>query len=353
MAKVIGTIESLKSLKKELNEKGVTRFTSVKEINDFLSNYSLEKNTILQNTTEELEKKFIDTSTDLEQKIQNKSIIIDIKTEKLNKKILELNEFIQFIERNENKNFIKKIIDYVRLFKSKRELNFITKNKYNLINSSVDSLIPLIEKDEIFIQEYRTNKQNLIKSKARPKIIKLEITRRIIENSKNLIAGAIGENLVVKEIKKLSNDFVLINDFKLTFNPPIFYKKKNERIHSIQIDHLLISKAGIFIIETKNWSKSSVDSISLRSPIEQISRFNFALFIFLNKNIKLYHHWGVKTIPIKNVIVMIKNKPLGNFKFVEIKLLSELNNYINSCEIVFTKSELSKIVHKLTSVNNS
>lgn len=353
MAKIIGTIESLKSLKKELNENGVTRFTSVKEINHFLSNYHLEKNTILQNVNEELEKRFVETSIDLEQKIQNKAIIINLQTEKLNKKILELNEFIQFIERNENKNFIKKIIDYVRLFKLKKELNFITNNKSNLINSSVDSLIPLIEKDEIFIQEYNTNKQNLIKNKARPQIIKLDFTRRIIENSKNLIAGAIGENLVVKEIKKLSNDFVLINDFNLTFNPPIFYKKKNEKISSIQIDHLLISKAGIFIIETKNWSKSSVDSISLRSPIEQISRFSFALYIFLNENIKLYHHWGVKRIPTKNLIVMIKNKPLGDFKFVEIKLLRELNAYLNSCEIVFTERELSEIVHKLTSANNS
>jgi len=353
MAKVIGTIESLKSLKKELNAKGVTRFSSVKEINDFLSNYYLERNTILQNITKELEKRFVDTSIDLEQKIQNKATIINLKTEKLNNKIIELNELIQLIESNENKKFIKKIIDYARLFKSKRQLNFIINNKSNLINSSVNSLTPLIEKDKLFIREYNTNKQNLIKNKAKPKIVKLVFTRKIIENSKNLIAGAIGENLVVKEIQKLSNDFILINDFNLRFNPPIFYKEKNEKINSIQIDHLLISKAGIFIIETKNWSKSSVDSINLRSPIEQILRFNFALNVFINKNIKLYHHWGVKTITTRNVIVMIKNKPLGDFKFVEIKLLNELNDYINSCDIVFTERELSKIVYKLTTANNS
>lgn len=353
MAKVIGSIESLKSLKKELKHRGVTRFTSVKEINDFLSNYYIEKNTILQNIANELEKKFIDTSTNLEQKIQNKAIIINLKTEKLNKKLFELKEFIQFIESNENKNILKKVIDYIRLFKSKRQLDFITKNKSYLINSSVDSLIPLIEKDEQFIQEYNTNKQYLIKSKAKPLIAKLEYTRRVVENSKNLIAGAIGENLVVKEIKKLSNDFILINDFSLTFDPPIFYKKKNERINSIQIDHLLISKAGIFILETKNWSKASVSSISLRSPIEQILRFNFALYIFVTNNIKLYHHWGLKRIPLRNVIVMIKSKPLGDFNFTKIKLLNELNDYINSCEIVFTERELNKIVSELTKANNS
>ena len=57
---------------------------------------------------------------------------------------------------------------------------------------------------------------------------------------------------MVKEIKKLPDNYVLINDFNLSFPHPIFYKKYNERIYSIQIDHLLVSRAGIFIIETKN-----------------------------------------------------------------------------------------------------
>ena len=31
-------------------------------------------------------------------------------------------------------------------------------------------------------------------------------------------------------------------------------KTEKDRIFSIQIDHLLLSNSGIFIIETKNWS---------------------------------------------------------------------------------------------------
>ena len=37
------------------------------------------------------------------------------------------------------------------------------------------------------------------------------------------------ENLVVKEIEKLSDDYVLINDFNLSFSRPIFYKKQNQK----------------------------------------------------------------------------------------------------------------------------
>ena len=42
-------------------------------------------------------------------------------------------------------------------------------------------------------------------------------TRDVLENLKNLISGAIGENLVVNEIKKLGDDYALINDFNLSF----------------------------------------------------------------------------------------------------------------------------------------
>lgn len=186
----------------------------------------------------------------------------------------------------------------------------------------------------------------MIEQRAKSKIDKIENTRYVLENARNLISGAIGENLVVKEIKKLSDDYVLINDFNLRFSRPIYYKKHNQRIYSIQIDHLLISKAGIFIIETKNWSKSSVDSISLRSPIEQIDRANFALYIYITNNINFSdHHWGEQKIPIRNLIVMIKNKPIGKFKYVSIKLVKELNDYIKYFEPVLTDRQFDRIVN--------
>ena len=139
-----------------------------------------------------------------------------------------------------------------------------------------------------------------------------------------------------------------LKNFKLDFSPPIFHKQQNERIYSIQIDHLLISKAGIFIIETKNWSKESVNSISLRSPVEQIRRSNFALYIYISENITLNeHHWGEQKIPIRNLIVMINNKPNTQFKYVSIKLLRELNAYINYFEPILTEEQVNEISSQL------
>ncbi len=347
MARIYGTIESLKSLKSELENNGIFRFNSVKGINDFLSNYNSEKLTILNNTSDKLEKEYFETCANLKQRVRNKAERINLETEKIDNRISSLQTKIDSINSKDT-NSIKKLLSKVRLYFLRNQSNYFVKNKTKLISSSVKDITRNIENDELFIRQYETKKQNLVEKRAKSEIEKLEYTRNVLENSKNLISGAIGENLVVKEIQKLSDDYVLINDFNLSFSRPIFYKKYNQRIYSIQIDHLLISKAGIFIIETKNWSKLSVNSLSLRSPIEQIERTNFALYIFFSEKITLYdHHWGEQRVPIRNLIVMINIKPRGQFKYVSIKLLKELNDYIKYFEPVLTDKQFNRIVTEL------
>lgn len=347
MARIYRTIESLKSLKSELDNNGITRFNSVKEINDFLSNYNTEKLTILDKESDKLEREYHDTFTNLKKRKDHKSKIIKLETKKIASRISDLQTKIDFIITNNN-TFIKKLISSLKLYSLKKQSNYYIKNKTKLISSSAKSITRNIEIDELFIKKYETEKLNLVENRAKSKIDKLEYTRNILESSRNLISGAIGENLVVKEVQKLSDDYVLINDFNLNFSPPIFHKKYNQRIYSIQIDHLLISKAGIFIIETKNWSKSSVNSLSLRSPIEQIERTNFAMYVYISENINLHdHHWGEQRVPIRNLIVMINNKPICNFKYVSVKLLRELNDYIRYFEPVLTDKQFNKIVMEL------
>lgn len=344
MAIIYGTIESLKSLKSKLLEKGISHFNSIGDIKSFISNYKKEKESILVDIVYNLEREYLETCENLKVKINNRTELINFATEKINIKINNVEKKIELYKNYNSSNLLVKTFLVVYLYFIEKQKNKFEKNKNEIINSSVRKITKVIERDKLFIKKYKTDKQNLIELRALPRIKKLEYTRNVIINSKNLISGAIGENLVVKEVKKLTDDYILINDFKLNFSNPIFYKKYNQLIYSIQIDHLLISKAGIFIIETKNWSKSSVNSISLRSPVEQIERANFALYIYLSENITLNrHHWGEQQIPIRNLIVMINNKPAIDFKYVKVKLLNEMNDYIKYFDPVLTDNQLQKI----------
>lgn len=347
MAQIHGTIQSLKSLKSELRSKGVTRFSSVREINSFLSNFNREVNTVLDDEAEQLEKEYNEVSERLEVNKERYSERVELESVRIANRISDLKAKLQVIQLGKM-NYLSKILSWLKLQLVKQKLKYLIKNEAKIIASAVKDISKQIEEDENFINEYKSSKKDLVKSRSETKISRLEYTRSVLEGASNLISGAIGENLVVKEIKKLSDEYVLINDFNLKFSKPIYYKEQNQRIYSIQVDHLLISKAGIFIIETKNWSKSSVESLSLRSPIEQIRRSSFALFIYISKNIKLNrHHWGEQRVPIWNLIVMINNKPKGKFKHVSVMLLSELNAYLNYFEPVLTDKQVAKIVSKL------
>lgn len=294
MTVVVGKIEPLKKIKEILNENGVTRFNSIGEINEFLKNYKYEREELVKTT----------------------KVTFD-------QELKELEETTKKAIQDSNKKLINKILFYFKI-------RNLIKRKSNL------------EHDREDILSFR-----LMESKD-----KLDSTKELVDSLYPLIAGAIGENLTVKELEKLSNDYYLINDFSMKFDPPIYNRNEDDKIFSIQIDHLIISKSGLFILETKNWSNQSIKSLDLRSPVRQISRTSYALFVLLNSesNVEIVrHHWGSARIPIRNIIVMTKVKPKEEFKHVKVLTLDQLNGYIQYFDEVFNSDEVKQIFNYLKS----
>jgi hypothetical protein len=189
-----------------------------------------------------------------------------------------------------------------------------------------------------------------------PQLQQLDRKKRIIDELNNSIYGALGEEKVVKELEKLSDEYILINNFACEFHPPIYRRQENDYIKSIQIDHVLVSPSGIFIIETKNWSRLSVNNTSLYSPVQQIKRTNFALYKMLkgeisNDRLALNkHHWGDRKIPIRNLIVLINHKPIEEFEHVKILTLNNLLGYVNYFKPSFRIGETQMITSYLLNI---
>jgi len=352
MAKIIGQVESLKSLRAELNKRKICRFNSVGDIDRFNREFTNEKQNIFR-SYEDL----------LNEEIEQRTSRINVNENRLeiarNDEITNLNTRIdnykerKIILENRRVCFIGRLIAHFKTKKLIRKIAYLQDNFDQMISDSLRGIKKEIYDDSRRLKYISKNKQEVILERSRNEIAEIEYAKKSVDELRTLISGAIGESLVEKEVRKLSDDYILINDYKMKFKPPIYSKKTGDWIYSIQLDHLLVSKAGIFILETKNWSKRSINSLDLRSPVDQIIRTSYAMFRVVNKEIQLNtHHWGTKQIPMRNIIVMINEKPKEEFKYVKVKQLKELNNYLQFFDPIFSKYEVDSIANFLVARRN-
>jgi hypothetical protein len=110
-----------------------------------------------------------------------------------------------------------------------------------------------------------------------------------------------------------------------------------------------VGPTGVYVIETKYWSKKSIQNIDLFSPIKQLKRSGFALFVLLNKCIarnrnSFSTHWGPEKLSISNILLMMNATTNEQFQFV--KVLTEANfiNYITKRSVILTEDKIKYIV---------
>ena len=353
MTIVEGQIETLKKLKDILRKKGITRFSSIGEINRFLKSYDSEINELPNKIRTTFESENNDLQSRLASLEENYNHLIEKSRNQLQEEIEKVEiETNQAIEKKNRRTFFTFFIA-LKINSLKRKKIKLIKNFDRNLKRKTNNSEKTVEQLKEKISSRLNNAEKIVSEQIKTSLIELSHTKEVVEGLYSLIAGAIGENSVLKELQQLSDEYYLINDFSIKFERPIYNKNKDDRIYSIQVDHLLVCKSGVYVIETKNWSRESIKSLDLRSPVEQILRTSFALFVLLNSdsehnNLRLEsHHWGDKKIQIRNLIVMTNEKPKEEFKNVKVLSLNELIGYIQYFDEIFTGEEVQRIFEYL------
>lgn len=358
MTIVEGQIEPLKKLKEALSRSGITRFNSIGEIDRFIKNYEREKQQLHSHIESALEAEIqAMQATRTRHQQAYEALKAGVRNE-ITQEVQELEVEIEKANEKSKGNLFYKIVYFLRIINLSRRWSNLETNLENIIEKKTSNAGDKVAKLEIEIADCLENKRKIISERYKESFEDLVYTKEVVEGLYTLIAGAIGESSVVKALQQLSDDYYLFNDFSLKFDPPIYNKNEGDRIFSIQIDHLLVCQAGVFLLETKNWSSRSIKNLDLRSPVKQILRTSYALFVLLNSDSEFNeielerHHWGSKKIPIRNVIVMINEKPKEEFKHVKVLSLSELNGYIQYFEHLFSGKEVKSIFEYLKNRKN-
>jgi len=354
MTIVEGQIETLKKLKESLNKNGITRFNSIGEIRSFVKEFEIEKMLLPNLIRGEVEAEIQDTQSTLARLRRDCDGLKASVRSEIEQEIQNLDSALKRAKDKRSRNRFFRILYFFGISALTRRKSRLKRRLEKIVKKRARSNEKAIARLEATIELSLESREKAIAERSKKSIDDLTHTKEVVDGLNNLVAGAVGEAAVVNTLRQLSDDYYLINDFSLKFARPIYNRKENDRIYSIQIDHLLICMSGIFLLETKNWSKASVENLDLRSPVKQIRRTSLALFVLLNKeskhsNIKLErHHWGVKKIPIKNVVVMINEKPKAEFQHVKVLTLNELNGYIRYFDQTFSGEEVKSIFEYLT-----
>lgn len=354
MCIVYNTIGSLIVVKSHLQKHNVYDFKSIKELINFQKDYSNAQLQIISNHTILIRQE----ANSLESEIPQLETFIEIKRKETEQKLLsDLDLLKQRFEMlsSVQPNVFKALINYLNKIGIKKKIQM---EEFKLDSRVADSVMESESSLNRKKNRYKfivTQFNDAVKESGKYEFNELERKKNIIDAVNNSIYGAIGEQKVLKELKKLSDNYIVINDFNYSFNRAVYYHERNEYIKSIQIDHLLISPVGVFIIETKNWSEHSLNNLDLRSPVDQIKRANFVLYKILNERAHKFldsHHWGQKKFPVRNLIVLINRKPKEEFQYVKVLTLNELQNYLAYFQPLFSQREVKNAASYLLDINS-
>ena len=93
----------------------------------------------------------------------------------------------------------------------------------------------------------------------------------------------------------------------------------------------------------------------LFSPIKQLKRNNFAIFVLLNQAVErgeidnFSNHWGNKKISPKNILCLINYKPNQEFQYVKTLSENQIAQYVGNQRQAFSQNEAESLAENLLS----
>ncbi len=144
------------------------------------------------------------------------------------------------------------------------------------------------------------------------------------------LAGAEAELTVIDHLRMLPSSAVVFNDVRLEATRHIRFDGAG--LMSAQIDHVVLTPAGVFVIETKRWSRRFVESGDFYNPFEQVSRANYLCYDLLRES------FG--KMRVRSIIACVGNLlEAPRDSYIKVVRPESLNSYISGFRNVELASE--------------
>jgi hypothetical protein len=350
MAMVYGDTGSYTKLFEKLRGAGVVRFDSIEEILEFQNNFDFITSDIINEQKKKRDTEIEKHKNTLEE--LTRTYIEDLKI-KIPLLLNERSRAMEWLEDYEKQGLLNRLLRHLDNQKYKKFISHFNDHYCKSLGDMFSDSLEEIKEERNLADQMLNHPEAWAKAMVKKQLQEQEGIKSILDEEHALIAGAIGEEKVANELEKLPETYMVINDFSAYFASPIYNRKENDKIFSVQVDHIVIGPTGFYLIETKNWSQQSIENENLFSPVKQLSRANYALFCLMNRPRNPYVlsslelSWGRQKVSPKKIIAMIRHKPVQEFEYVKILSLPELNRYVTFGEKVFTKEQINEMTDYL------
>lgn len=155
------------------------------------------------------------------------------------------------------------------------------------------------------------------------------------------LAGSEAELQVIQTLRYLPDDYFIFNNVHLQASR--YIKFNGKFLLSAQIDHLVLSPFGIFLIETKRWSKEFAQSGGYHNPYDQVQRSSYLCYKLIKERFGkvrvrsiIAHQGALPNPPADAYIKVLQFEELLSyiqyFKNTEIdpETISGINDYLRT-----------------------
>jgi hypothetical protein len=347
-ARMYGQSGALKDLLEKVDD---PKINDLEDVLRFRKDYAVVRQKKVDDSVAQVKVQISEMLTEINRLKLESEELIKGKSEELNQTISRLDGELTLPDRK--CNFVAGLYRKIKRWARGRKITYLKKNYQMILQAVAKNSINRIASLDNKIKNTQDNVQRVAEENISRELRRLDEINNTLESEKYLIYGAIGETDVINELKKLPKTYHVINDLRAEFNPPIYNRSENDRIYSIQVDTLVVGPTGLFIIETKYWSKKSISSETLFSPVKQVKRAGFALFVRLNGAVKsgriagLVNNWGERKISLRQIVASVNAVPHAEFQYVKVLGIEKLNSYITYGKQEFTSEQIQEIVDYL------
>lgn len=188
------------------------------------------------------------------------------------------------------------------------------------------------------VNHLKSNREAIVENNLMYLYREKEVLDRMTREYRSELKGYYGELLVMDSLQKLSDDYYVISDVKITRESGQRYDGRI--LKSARVDHIVVGRKGVYCIETKNWNSMKTTG-DKPTPGEQARRASHLLYKYLK------YTCGLNGIKVMGIVIYTNISIKGKEDFVRFMRNDEIIPYLEARPDNIAEDLILKIVDVL------